>query len=392
MREVKVILKESREKPVLAFHPWIYSGAIDLVEEDFQAGDIVRVHSAKGNFLGKGYLNPHSEIAIRMLTFQDENIDEAFFKQKLEWAYRLRSDFREQETNAYRLINGEGDFLPGLVVDRYGAYLVVQVLTAGMERLKSCWLALLRNLEGIKGIYQKDDSERRRFEGLDHCFETLHGGTPPDFIEIQERGMKFITDVKQGQKTGFFLDQRENRNLARKIAAGKTVLNAFAYTGGFSVACLSGGAKRVTSVESSETALNTCVSNFEMNGQDPKAHVFAREDVFDYLRKGAGAYDLIILDPPAFAKSKSDVEKASRGYKDINLQAMKHLNPGGLLLTFSCSSYVSPELFQKIIFGAAKDARTKLQIIEKTSHPIDHPISIFHPEGEYLKGLLCRAV
>ncbi|HNV85341.1 MAG TPA: class I SAM-dependent rRNA methyltransferase [Candidatus Omnitrophota bacterium] len=390
MKEVKVILKESREKPVLAFHPWIYSGAIDLIEDDFKAGDVVRVHSAKGNFLGKGYLNPHSEIAIRMLTFQDEAIDETFFKEKFGMAFRLRAGIPEAGTNACRLVNGEGDFLPGLVVDRYDRYLVIQVLTAGMEKLKPCWLGCLKDLEGIRGIYQKDDSERRRFEGLDRCVETVCGEEPPAFIEIRERGMKFIVDVKEGQKTGFFLDQRENRHLARRIAGGKNVLNAFAYTGGFSVACLLGGAKRVTSVESSEAALNACASNFELNGQDPKDHVFAREDVFDYLRQDPVRYDLIVLDPPAFAKSKSDVEKAARGYKDINLQAMKRLNPGGLLFTFSCSNYISPELFQKIVFGAAKDARVRLQIIEKTSHPSDHPISVFHPEGEYLKGLLCR--
>jgi len=392
MKEVKVILKRDREKPVLGFHPWIFSGSIDFIDDDFDAGDIVRVHSAGGNFLGKGYLNPHSEIAIRMLTFQDKKIDACFFRTRIEEAARLRSGFEAKGTNAYRLISGEGDFLPGLVVDRYDSFLVVQSLTAGMEKLKPLWLETLIGIEGVRGVFQKDDSERRHFEGLEDCFETLWGVEPPDFIEIREYGMKFAVDVKQGQKTGFFLDQRENRNTVRGLASGKSILNTFAYTGGFSVAGALGGAKKVVSVESSETALNTAVTNFELNGLDPTLHAFVREDVFDYFRKCGEFFDLIILDPPAFAKSRSDVDKSSRGYKDINLQAMRKLKPDGLLFTFSCSTYVSPELFQKIVFGAAKDARVKLQIIAKTSHPIDHPISIYHPEGEYLKGLLCRVV
>lgn len=392
MKEVKVILKRDREKPVLGFHPWIFSGSIDFIDDNFEAGDIVRVHSASGNFLGLGYLNPHSEIAIRMLTFQDKKIDGNFFRIRIEEALRLRSGLEAQGTNAYRLINGEGDFLPGLVVDRYDSYLVVQSLTAGMEKLKPYWLGVLKDFGWVRGIYEKDDSERRRFEGLEDCLETISGETPPDFIEIRENGMKFIVDVKQGQKTGFFLDQRENRLTVRGMSSGKNVLNTFAYTGGFSVASALGGASRVVSVESSESALNTSGANFELNGLDPKLHEFVREDVFEYFRRCNEYFDLIVLDPPAFAKSKSDVDKSARGYKDINLQALRKLKPDGLLFTFSCSSYVSPDLFQKIVFGAAKDARVKLQIIRKTSHPVDHPISIYHPEGEYLKGLLCRVV
>ncbi len=394
MKEIKVILKAEREKPVEARHPWIFSGAIDLIDDDYAAGDVVHVYSSKGQFLGKGYLSPRSEIAVRMLTPHDEPIDRDFFKKRIERALELRNTFMPPDTNAYRLINSEGDFLPGLIVDRYGSYLAVQVMTAGMERFQPLWAEVLKEaLPAIKGIYKKGDSSERDAEDLQDSQETLLGGECPDVVEIKEYGVKFLVDIKRGQKTGFFLDQRENRQTLRKLAGGRKVLNTFAYTGGFSVACALGGAVSVTSVEASESALNTSVHNFEINGLDPKQHEFVREDVFDYLRKiPKEKYGIVILDPPAFAKSKSQVTQASRGYKDINLWAMKCVAPGGLLFTASCSSYISADLFQKIIFAAAKDAKRSLQMLVRTAHLFDHPVSIYHPEGEYLKGLLCRVL
>ncbi len=390
MKEIKVVLKPEREKPVEGRHPWIFSGAIDLIDEDFQPGDIVRVHSARGQFLGKGYLDPRSEIAVRMLTYEDESIDRDFFRRRIEKALELRQMMMPPATNAYRLINSEGDFLPGLIADRYGSFIVIQALTVGIEEFKDKWLDILRNSLPVRGVYRKNAHGHKDFSEMGDGFGTLWGEDPPDFIEIQEYGVKFMVDLKRGQKTGFFLDQRENRNRLRYLAHGKKILNAFAYTGAFSVYGALGEALSVTSVEASESALNTSRHNFELNGLDPSRHEFVCEDVFEYFRKTKDQYDIVVLDPPAFAKSKAQVSQASRGYKDINLWAMKCLKPGGLLFSFSCSSYISTDLFQKIVFAAAKDARRSVQILAKTSHPFDHPISVYHPEGEYLKGFLCR--
>ncbi|OGW85437.1 MAG: hypothetical protein A3C35_01060 [Omnitrophica bacterium RIFCSPHIGHO2_02_FULL_46_11] len=390
MKTIRVMLKPDKDKPIRGFHPWIFSGAIDVLDDGFKAGDLVKVYSNKEEFLGVGYLNPRSQIAVRMLTFQDEEIDAPFFIRRMEAAKKLREDFLPPKTNAFRLIHSEGDFLPGLIVDRYADYLVVQFSTAGMEVLKPMALEAIGKVFAPKGIYEHDDREARRLEGLDETLQTLAGEEPPDFIEIEEYGHKFIVDIKHGQKTGFFLDQRENRKKAGALARGKKVLNCFAYSGGFSVYAACSGAQSVTSVEAQERALNTMKTNFELNGLSGEQYQFVCEDVFDFLRKDTQTYDLIVLDPPAFCKNKNQIQQAARGYKDINLFAMKHLVPGGILFTASCSSYIDPDLFQKIVFGAAKDARRNVQIIEKTSHAFDHPINIYHPEGEYLKGLFLK--
>ena len=385
-----MILKPEKEKPIRGFHPWIFSGAIDRLDDDYKTGDLTKVYSDKEEFLGIGYLNPRSQIAVRMLTFKDEEIDLQFFIRRMEEAKNLRQTFMPPKTNAYRLIHSEGDFLPGLVVDRYGDYLVVQFLTAGMDILKPVILDAMRYVFDPKGIYEHDDVDARKMEGLEESTHILYGAEPPDFVEIEEYGHKFIVDIKLGQKTGFFLDQRENRNKIAAHAKGKKVLNCFAYTGGFSVYAAQAGAKSVTSVEVQERAFNNMKTNFELNGFSGSQYEFIREDVFDYLRSDKQVYDLIILDPPAFCKNKNQIQQAARGYKDINLYAMKRLSSGGILFTSSCSSHIDPDLFQKIIFGAAKDAARNVQIIEKTSHSFDHPINIYHPEGEYLKGLLLR--
>lgn len=396
MRTVRVILKPGKDKPIRAFHPWIFSGAIDQLDDDYKTGDVVKVYSSEEEYLGVGYLNPRSQIAIRMLAFQDEAIDLPFFIRRMEAAKDLRESFIPPHTNAYRLIHSEGDFLPGLVADRYGDYVVTQFLTAGMDALKPVLTEAMKAVFSPKGIYEHEDPAARKLEGLEvgagHALplQALYGDESPDYVEIEEYGNRFIVDIKQGQKTGFFLDQRENRKKVADLAKGKRVLNCFAYSGGFSIYAARSGARSVTSVEIQERALNTLKTNFELNHLSGGAYQFEKEDVFDFLRKDEAAYDLIVLDPPAFCKHKNQVQQAARGYKDINLHAMKHVAPGGILFTSSCSSFIEPDLFQKIVFGAAKDARRNVQIIEKTSHPFDHPINIYHPEGEYLKALFLK--
>jgi 23S rRNA (cytosine1962-C5)-methyltransferase len=392
MKTVRCILKNGKEKPVCNRHPWIFSGAIDRIDEGFRAGDLVRVLSDKEEFLGIGYLNPESQIVVRMLAFEDVAIDEAFFDTKIAQALDIRKRFMPSETNAYRLIHSEGDFLSGLIVDVYGEFLVAEFNTAGIDAWKPVIVKCLQKYFPGYSIFERSDSDLRKWEGLKRSVGVLAGNEPPDAIEIREHGLLFGVDVKGGQKTGFFLDQRENRAMVRSLSAGKRVLNCFAYTGGFSVYAAKGGAKEVVSVESSDSAVAMGRKNFERNGLAAEQSVYAQQDVFDYLRATKKEFDMIILDPPAFCKSKNQVQDAARGYKDINLQALRQLPKGGLLFTFSCSSYITPDLFQKILFGAAADAARDVRILQKTSHAFDHPINIYHPEGEYLKGLLCEVV
>ncbi len=392
MKTIQLILKPEKEKPIKGRHPWIYSGAIDEIDDDYKTGDLVRVYSSQKEFLGTGYLNPRSQIAVRMLSFEEGEIDRKFFERKIADALELRRRFVPEQTNAYRMIHSEGDFLPGLTVDRYADYLVVQFQTAGIDEWRETVLSILEEKLKPRGIYEKDETEAREWEGLEKRAGLLRGKEPPDYIEILEHGIKFIVDIHAGQKTGFFLDQRENRKLVSGHAKGKRLLNCFAYTGGFSVYAAMAGASGVVSVETSERALNTCRLNFEQNHLPPERFQFELKDAFDYLRQTKETFDFVVLDPPAFAKSKDHIMQASRAYKDINLWAMKRLSKGGLLYAASCSSYISPDLFQKIVFAAAKDARREVRILQKTSHAPDHPINVFHPEGEYLKGLLCLVV
>ncbi|MCM8775789.1 MAG: class I SAM-dependent rRNA methyltransferase [Candidatus Omnitrophica bacterium] len=389
MKTLRCLLKKGKEKPLEGRHPWVFSGAIDQIDDGFETGDLIRVFSAENQFLGIGYLNPRSQIAIRMLAFEDISIGPEFFEKKISDAVALRQRFLPPQTNACRLINSEGDFLPGLVVDRYHEYLVVQFLTAGMDLWKEVIVAILLKTTSVRGIYEKDDTPERDWEGIPKRAGKLAGEEPPDFIEIEENGNLFLVDIHGGQKTGFFLDQRDNRWLVGRHSRGRRVLNCFAYTGGFGVYAAKGGADEVVCVESSETALNVARENFSRNNLSFTHTQFVKEDVFDYFRKSRQEFDMIILDPPAFCKNKQQIQQASRGYKDINLYAIRRLSPGGLLFTASCSSYISSDLFQKIVFGAAKDAHRNLRILQKTSHAFDHPINIYHPEGEYLKGLLC---
>jgi 23S rRNA (cytosine1962-C5)-methyltransferase len=389
---IRVILKPNREKPVRASHPWIFSGAIDQVDADFKKGDLVQVLTHKEEFLGIGYINPDSQISTRMLTFQDEAINKSFFKKRFEEARTLRAQFISKDTNAYRLIHSESDFLPGLILDQYDDFIAAQFLTAGMEQLKSVILQVIQEVFHPKGIFDKSDAGARNQEGLKMTHGVLSGEEPPDQINIEEYGVRFKVDLKQSQKTGFFLDQRENRHWVGQHSTGKRVLDCFAYSGGFSVHAAKGGAASVTAVEEQKHACEMIRKNFGIHGFISDSYKVECCDVFNFLRQDQNSYDLIVLDPPAFCKHKKQVAKAAKGYKDINLNAMKRVAPGGLLLTFSCSSFVDADLFQKIIFGAAKDAKRNVQIIQKTANAFDHPANIYHPEGEYLKGLILRVL
>lgn len=389
MKVIQCFLKAGREKSLEGRHPWVFSGSIDEIEDSYQSGDLVRVFSRDKAFLGIGYLNPRSQIAVRMLTFLDEKIDAGFFERRILDAVRLRQPFFDESTNAYRVVHSEGDFLPGLIADRYGDYLVLQFLTAGVDRFKDWIVEIFQRNLPARGILEKDDSEWRDREGLEKTVKPLAGDVP-DYAEIKENGLSFIVDIHKGQKTGFFLDQRDNRQLVASLCRAKRVLNGFAYTGAFTVYAAAAGAAETVSVDTSEEALNTARENLSRNHLSGAAHTFVGGDVFEYLRVSRQEFDVIILDPPAFCKNKHQIQQAARGYKDINLHALKRLAPGGFLFTSSCSSYITPDLFQKIVFGAAKDARRNVRIMRKTGHAFDHPVNIYHPEGEYLKGLLCE--
>jgi 23S rRNA (cytosine1962-C5)-methyltransferase len=392
----KVILKRGRERPVLNRHPWIFSGAIKNIEGECAEGDVVTVVGSRGSFLAQGYLNRHSQITVRLLSWiEEETIDRSFFRHRLEQAIAIRQPLEKDPatTSAYRMVNAESDFLPGLVVDRYNEYLVTQFLTLGIERWKGEIVSLLGELLPFRGIYERSDVEVREKEGLPPTTGLLAGQERPALVYVIENGHRFIVDIKQGQKTGFYLDQRDNRQKLTRYCRGKTVLNCFAYTGAFAVYAAGAGAKKVVNIESSAEALKLAQRNMALNGFDRLDDEYVEGDVFQVLRQYRDEernFDLIVLDPPKFAYSQSQVQAACRGYKDINLLAMQMLRPGGILFTFSCSGLVSPELFQKVVFGASVDAGRNVQIIEKLSQGFDHPILLSFPESEYLKGFICR--
>ncbi len=391
----QVVLKRGREKPILNRHPWIFSGAIQRVEGECDDGDVVEVADQRGRFLARGYLNRRSQIAVRLLTWdEDEVIGTDFWRRRLERAFASRQALAaDPSTDAYRLVNAESDLLPGLVLDRYGDYLVAQFLTLGIERWKAELVGLAADLLQPRGVYERSDAEVREKEGLAAVSGLLHGEQPPDLVDIMENGHRFWVDIKAGHKTGFYLDQRENRAKLTRYCAGKAVLNGFAYTGAFAVYAAAAGAGRITNVESSAEALALARRNMALNGFADRDDGYIEGDVFQVLRgyRDQGrTFELVILDPPKFAHSKAQVQSACRGYKDINLLAMQLLAPGGVLATFSCSGRVSADLFQKVLFGASVDAARDVQIIEKLSQSSDHAILLTFPESEYLKGFVCR--
>jgi 23S rRNA (cytosine1962-C5)-methyltransferase len=382
-----VVLKPERDKHVRNKHPWVFMGAIALYP-DFENGDILPVLTAEGDFIGYGYFHREQSISGRMFSFTDEDPKQAIAN-NIHDAIALRKVVVPNDTTAYRLINGEGDSVPGLIVDVYGEIMVMQVNTLGIEKLKPYLLECLKNEMGDMPVFEKSASATRRKEGLQD-FEGWISGTAKEPFIVNEHGLRFEVGVSGMQKTGFFLDQREMRQLVRTYAKDKNVLNCFSYTGGFSVYALAGGANRVDSVDTAENAIEGAIQNVKLNGFNEKENGFYTEDVLQYLseRVEPGQYDFIILDPPAFAKRASDVANASRGYRDINRAAMQALLKGGLLLTSSCSAHIDRDLFQTIIFSAAKDAKRKVKILSYHALAADHPINLFYPEGDYLKSLL----
>jgi 23S rRNA (cytosine1962-C5)-methyltransferase len=391
----RVVLKPGKEKPVLGRHPWIFSRAIARVEEEPADGDVVEVVSAGGAFLARGDLNRRSQIAVRLLTWEPgEVVDDDFWRRRLRRALAGRESLGlAPETTTFRLVNAEADRLPGLVVDRYGSFLVIQCLTLGMERRKVELTSLLSDLLGPSGIYERSDVDVRLKEGLAEASGPLWGEAPPAVLEVREHGRRFLVDIMRGHKTGFYLDQRENRLAAARYCGGAEVLNVFAYTGAFAVYAAAAGAGRITNVESSAEALELAQRNMAVNGFTGPDDEYVVGDAFHLLREYRDrrrTFDVVILDPPKFAHSQAQVMAACRGYKDINLLGLKLLRPGGTLVTFSCSGLVSPALFQKVVFDAALDATRDVQIVEKLSQPPDHPILLSFPESEYLKGLICR--
>lgn len=395
MIKAQVILKPEREKSVLKRHPWIFSGAIRRVEGNPAPGDIVDVWDSKARFVARGVYNPKSQIVVRILTWnQNEKTDHTFWYQRIKQAAEGRQFLdREPNLDAYRVVHAEADGLPGLIVDRYGPWLVVQFLSMAAERHRADIVDALTNCLSPQGIYQRNDTDAREKEGLIPTTGPLWGEVPPDLIEIVENGLRFLVDVKLGQKTGFYLDQRENRQRAAPFFAGKEVFNGFCYTGAFAVYAAAAGATHIFSVDSSAEALKLAERNMKRNGFGDREDIFAAADVFQLMRayRDQGwTFDVVVLDPPKFAHNKRQVENAARGYKDINLLGLKLLRPGGTLITFSCSGAVSADLFQKIIFGAALDAGREVQIIDRLSQGPDHPVLLTFPESEYLKGFICR--
>ena len=385
-------LQQGKENAILRFHPWIFSGAIESGPEGLQAGDTVTVTDYKSNILGTGFCESES-IAVKLLCFENRKIDEWFFLEKLTHAFEARKTLGLTDstvTNCYRLVHSEGDGLPGLIVDMYGHTAVVQAQTEGMAlHLKEIVraLKLLPDLK-VEAVYNKSAEAMRRMGKEDAVEDGYLLGKRLD-EPIYENGSRFIVDWENGQKTGFFLDQRDSRDLVRQLAKDKTVLNAFGYTGGFSVTALKGGAKRVVTVDASHKALEVAEANLELNGYSKEENPCITADMKDYIKETNDTpFDLIILDPPAFAKRHQDRHRGLQGYRFINAEAIRRIAKGGLLFTFSCSQAVDKFTFQSIVTAAAIEAKRNVRILYQLSQPADHPISIFHPEGSYLKGLV----
>ena len=390
MTEHKVFLKPKKEESLLRFHPWVFSGAIQSVEGKPEEGDVVEVYGANGRFLGVGHYQIGS-IAVRILSFQPTSIDTAFWEKRIQTAYELRQALRLVNTtnnNTYRLVHGEGDNLPGLVIDIYARTAVMQAHSVGMHYARHHIAEALKNVLGdsLQNIYYKSETTLPYKANLDSEDGYLLGKDADNIA--MENGLKFYVDWQKGQKTGFFVDQRENRSLLEHYAKGRSVLNMFCYTGGFSFYAMRGGAKLVHSVDSSAKAISLTNKNVQLNFPDDPRHEAFAEDAFKYLEQMGHNYNLIILDPPAFAKHKNVLRNALQGYRKLNAVAFEKIQSGGILFTFSCSQVVSKENFRLAVFSAAAQAGRNVRILHQLTQPADHPINIYHPEGEYLKGLV----
>lgn len=384
-------LKKGKEESLDRFHPWVFSGALaEPLPENLEEGEVVGVENSTGRFIGTGHFQIGS-IAVRILDFSEREIDASFFAERLREALAVRETLglSRPDNNAFRLVHGEGDFLPGLVVDIYGPTAVVQAHSPGMHYCRDIIARELVNLKNIdiKNVYYKSETTLPFKARLDPQNDYLIGNFAGN--EAIENGLKFNIDWLRGQKTGFFVDQRDNRSLLEHYSKGRKVLNMFCYTGGFSVYAMRGGAELVHSVDSSEKAITLTDANINLNFPGDARHKSFAEDAFKYLdRMQPGDYDLVILDPPAFAKHRSALRNALRGYQKLNFKAMEKLAPGSLLFTFSCSQAVSREQFRLAVFSAAAQCRRKIRILHQLTQPADHPVNIYHPEGEYLKGLV----
>ncbi len=386
----KIYLKRGKETPLLRMHPWVFSGAIDILPDKCKDGDVVAVYSQSRNFLAIGHYSPGS-IAVRIISFEPVSPDSEFWNKKISEAFELRTALgltNSPLTNSYRLIHGEGDGLPGLIVDIYNKTAVIQAHSAGMflarKEIASALTNVLKNQ--ITTVFDKSTETLSKSSGLNAINKALIG-TETD-SEISENGLLFKINIPDGQKTGFFIDQRDNRALLHKYSDGKKILNTFCYTGGFTIAALKGGAAFVHSVDSSKKAIEITKENILLNNFDQEKNQCIEEDTLVFLKKCETSYDIIILDPPAYAKHLSAKHNAVQGYKRLNAEAMKKINKGGLLFTFSCSQVIDKKLFADTVTAAAIESGRSLKILHQMTQAPDHPVSIFHPEGEYLKGLV----
>ena len=398
-----LVLRPGREKPILQQHPWVYSGAIDSVRGNPEPGDIVTIINSRGEFVARGYWNPNSMLQARILTLVDEPITDEWWYRAFQRAITARHSWIDAN-HPCRLMHAESDFLPGLVVDRYPdqeghSWLAMQALTLGIEVRKEALAAVLREAIPATGVYDRSDVDIRKKEGLRPRKGLLLGDAAPDHrVMVRESaGFLLAVDLLNGQKTGHYLDQQANHTLLRDLilqsGPDQRVLNLFSYTGSFALAALAGGAAHVTNVDSSETALALAASNHAANDRPPVFHSEIAADGFNYLRSAEAAgeqWDIVVCDPPKFAQSHAQVDRASRGYKDLNLRSFRLIRPGGLLMTFTCSGAISRDLFHKIVFGALVDSGRQAQILRELSAADDHPVALSFPEGEYLKGLLLR--
>ena len=392
---IKIFLKSGREKSLLRRHPWVFSGAVARIDGKASAGDTAQVVANDGRFLAIAAVNPDANISARVWDWSEATqINTAFFHRRIEAAIGMRRTmFPRKPDEAERLVHGESDGLPGLIVDRYADVVVLQISSAGCHRWREAIIESLQKLTAARAIYERSDADVLELEGLAPRTGLVKGELDPPIVEISESGVRLRVDVATGHKTGFYLDQRDNRLQVGQLAAGRDVLNCFSYTGGFTVQAIAHGAASVASVDSSADALQLARENVRLNALPEDRCEWIGADVFQYLRKLRDQnkqFDLIVLDPPKFAPTAATAERAARGYKDINLLGFKLLRPGGLLATFSCSGGVSADLFRKIVAGAALDAGTGAQVIDQFHATPDHPVSLDFPEGEYLKGLLCR--
>ncbi len=391
----QLILKPGREKSLLRRHPWIFSGAVARVQGDPETGDTVAVRSGSGEFLAWAAYSPASQIRARVWSWDEkERIDGDFLRARLQRALGARERLISAETSdALRLVHGESDGLPGVIADRYGDVMVLQLLSAGAERWRGELADAVHELTGCACVFERSDADVRALEGLPVRSGVLYGGLPAGGVHIREHGLTYGVDVAAGHKTGFYLDQRDNRKRVGELSQGREVLNCFCYTGGFTLNALAGGAQSVLSVDGSAEALAQAKANLSRNDLDAARAEWQEADVFRHLRtlRDQGrSFDLVVLDPPKFAPTAAFAEKAARGYKDINLLALKLLRAGGLLASFSCSGGVSAELFQKILAGAALDAGVEASVVGRFAAAADHPVLLSFPEGDYLKGLLVR--